>query len=157
MKITIKPYTAINRKAIKELNVEWLSKYFEVEPNDEIQLSNPEKEIIQKGGYIFYAEAEGNIVGTVTLMKKSESVFELSKMAVTENYKGRGIGEKLLQHSIEFAKQKDIKKLILYSNRSLEAALKLYRKYNFKEVPLENSNYKRADIKMELDFTLIPS
>ena len=42
-------------------------------------------------------------------------------------------------------------KLILYSNRVLENAIYIYKKYGFVEIPIkEGSPYKRADIKMVL-------
>jgi ribosomal protein S18 acetylase RimI-like enzyme len=52
-------------------------------------------------------------------------------------------------HCIEIAKQKGIKKLLLYSNRRLLPAIYLYKKFDFVEVPLEDGVYERADIKME--------
>ena len=134
---------------IKELNFEWLNKYFKVEPNDEIVLSNPQKEIIDKGGFIFYAKYNNQIVGTFSLLKIDNCTFELSKMAITEKIQGLGIGKKLLEHCFNFAKEKNIQKLILYSNRKLEIAIYLYEKYGFVEIELENGIYERADIKME--------
>jgi hypothetical protein len=50
--ITIVPYKEDYKEHIKSLNYEWLEKYFAVEPNDVIQLSNPQAEIIDKGGFI---------------------------------------------------------------------------------------------------------
>jgi len=51
-----------------------------------------------------------------------------------------------------FAKEKPITTLILYSNRILENAIYIYRKFGFKEIPLEGENpYDRADIKMKLN------
>jgi hypothetical protein len=51
------------------LNIEWLSKYFKIEPKRRLVLSNPREEIIDKGGMIFYAKYNGCIVGTVSLLK----------------------------------------------------------------------------------------
>ena len=70
-------------------------------------------------------------------------------MAVTINAQGFGIGKLLMEHCIEFAKQKSIKKLILYSNTKLKPAIHLYRKYGFNKVELEPGHYERANIKME--------
>ena len=67
--IEIVPYTEATKQHIKTLNYEWLQKYFEVEPNDVIQLTDPQKEIIDKNGSIYYAKHNGNIVGTVSLLK----------------------------------------------------------------------------------------
>jgi ribosomal protein S18 acetylase RimI-like enzyme len=134
---------------IKTLNIEWLKKYFKIEPKDEKILSNPKEEIIDKGGMIFYAKYKEEIVGTISLIKMTDATFELSKMAVTDGVQGLGIGNKLLQHCIEAAQESGIQKIILYSNRRLKTAIHLYEKFGFEEVFLEDGVYERADIKME--------
>jgi N-acetylglutamate synthase-like GNAT family acetyltransferase len=147
--IFIIPFSPELKDEIKILNLEWLKKYFKVEAKDKHMLSDPQGEIIDKGGMIFYAKYNNKIVGTVSLLKIDETTFELSKMAVTDDVQGLGIGKKLLEHCIVVAKQKKIKKLILYSNRKLLPAIYLYEKFGFEEVSLEAGNYERADIKME--------
>ena len=147
--VIVIPFSDTSSDAIKTLNLEWLTKYFKVEPKDEMVLSNPKSEIIDKGGFIFYAQYKGSIVGTVSLLKIDEVTFELSKMAVSSSVQGIGIGKQMLEHCFEFSKHNNINKLILYSNRSLQSAIHLYTKYGFKEIPLESGIYERADIKME--------
>jgi ribosomal protein S18 acetylase RimI-like enzyme len=147
--LEIIPFSKNLNEPIKILNFEWLTKYFRVEPKDEIVLSNPQVEIIDKGGFIFYAKLNDAIVGTVSLSKTDSSTFELSKMAVTEAVQGLGVGKKMMKYCIDFAKNNGIKKLYLYSNRSLLSAIHLYKKYGFEEIPLESGIYVRADIKME--------
>lgn len=134
---------------IKTLNIEWLQKYFRVEEKDELTLSNPQEEIIDKGGLIFYARYNDEIVGTVSLLKFDDFTFELSKMAVSDRAQGLGIGNKLLTHCVTIAKENNIHKLFLYSNRKLLPAIHLYTKFGFIEVPVEEGIYERADIKME--------
>jgi ribosomal protein S18 acetylase RimI-like enzyme len=147
--VFIIPFSPELKEEIKTLNLEWLQKYFKVEAKDALTLSNPQGEIIDKGGMIFYAQYNNQIVGTVSLLKIDEITFELSKMAVREGVQGLGIGNKLMEHCIEVAEQKGIKKLLLYSNRKLLPAIYLYKKYGFEEVALEAGVYERADIKME--------
>ncbi len=133
------------------LNIEWLKTFFYVEPFDEEVLSNPEKYIINKAGHIFFAKLGTEIVGTVALMPK-DGTHELTKMAVSPNHRGHKIGQQLMQHCINFAKNNSFKSLILYSNKKLENAIYIYRKYNFIEIPVEeNCPYERCDIKMELN------
>lgn len=135
-----------------DLNIEWLKTFFYVEPFDEEVLSKPKQYIINKGGYIFFAKANTTILGTVALMPtKEDGILELTKMAVTPESRGRKIGQKLLQYCIDFATEKQLKAILLYSNTKLENAIYLYRKYGFKELKLEsNSPCKRSDIKMLL-------
>lgn len=147
--LEIIPFTTELKEHIKTLNLEWLKKYFKVEPKDEIVLSNPQVEIIDRGGLIFYAKYNNQIIGTVSLIKIDDYTFELSKMAVTDMIQGLGIGKKMMEHCLAVAKEKDIQKLILYSNRSLLPAIHLYEKFGFIEIDLEDGIYERADIKME--------
>ncbi len=146
--IKIIDYTPETKNYIKTLNVEWLEKYFYVEPIDFKVLDNPQTEIIDKGGMIFYATYHDEIVGTVSLMKIDETSYELTKMAVTPAFQGLGISNVLMEHCISVGKQLGAQKLILYSNTKLIPAIKLYRKYNFVEQDLKHSNYKRSNIKM---------
>lgn len=149
-KIDIIPFSLTHKESIKTLNLEWLQKFFKVEPKDELVLSNPVEEIINKGGKIYYAQHLDEIVGTVSLLKIDTTTFELSKMAVTEKVQGLGIGRQLIEFCIEEAQKHGIQKLILYSNRQLKSALHLYGSFGFKEIPVESGVYERADIKMEL-------
>ncbi len=135
---------------IKDLNIEWLEKYFRVEDNDIVQLSDPDDEIVAKGGLIFYAKYNGSIVGTASLLKIDDRRFELGKMAVTGSMQGLGIGKILLEHCLAAARAQGTKSLELYSNTSLSSAIHLYKKHGFFEVPLEPGHYQRANIKMEL-------
>lgn len=147
--VEIIPFSTDLKEHIKTLNLEWLKKYFKVEPKDEIVLSDPQSEIIDKGGMIFYAKYNNQIIGTVSLIKIDDFTFELSKMAVTDTIQGLGIGKKIMEHCLAVAKEEGIQKLILYSNRSLLPAIHLYKKYGFVEIALEDGVYERADIKME--------
>jgi ribosomal protein S18 acetylase RimI-like enzyme len=133
------------------LNVEWLEKYFYVEPYDEKVLSNPKKYVIDPGGFIFFAKYHDKIVGVVALINQN-TFFELSKMAVSPEYQGLKIGQKLIDFCIDFSKQKKWQSITLYSHRTLVSAINLYKKVGFKEVSLEeDSHYERSDIKMLLN------
>ena len=154
MKIKIIPFQAAYAADFKNLNLDWLNKYFRVEPHDDEVLGDPEKHIIQPGGTVFFAKEGKRILGTVALMKIEDDVFELTKMAVTPEQQGKKIGQKLMEHTLEFAKEQGWKSLILYSNRKLENAIYIYKKYGFKEIPLEDNNpYARGDIKMKLELS----
>lgn len=124
MTIEIIPFDEQYKKDFYKLNVEWLKTFFHVEPFDEEVLSHPEKYIIDKGGHIFFAKLNNDIVGTVALMPLSENnLFELTKMAVSPNHRGLHIGQQLMQYCIDFAKSMGLPKLILYSNTKLENAI----------------------------------
>jgi putative acetyltransferase len=142
-------FDAKYRDDFKRLNVAWLERYFRVEPIDEQVLSNPEQEILAGGGEILFARLEGAIVGTVALKPENDGGFELTKMAVDESWQGRGFGKRLLDVACERAKALGAPRIILYSQRSLKAAVTMYAKYGFTEVPLIDARYSRCDVKMQ--------
>ena len=149
--IAIIPFEEKYLARFKQLNLEWLQQYFVVEPYDEYQLSHPLEEIIAKGGSIFLAKENDEIVGTVALMKESDRSFEITKMSVTKDSQGKGISKLLMNACIKIAKEKKWDRLFLYSSTKLVAAIQLYRNFGFVEIPLEpHSHYTRTNIKMEL-------
>jgi len=144
-------FEEIYSKAFYQLNIEWLETFFYVENFDREVLSNPNKYIIEKGGYIFFLLENTKVIGTVALMKKKEKVYELTKMAIIPEKRDNKMGQYLMDYCIDFAKNKKLNKLILYSNTLLENAIHIYMKKGFKEIPVEkNCPYKRSNIKMEL-------
>ncbi len=152
MSLQIIPFIPKYISNFRDLNLAWLEKYFYVEPKDKKLLENCKKSIIDKGGHIFFAEYEGQIVGCFSFIKLDNTVYELGKMAVDPMYQGLNIGQELLKYSINFAKSKQWNKIALYSSTKLDVALHIYRKYGFKDVPLEQDlPYARSDVKMELE------
>ncbi len=136
----------------RELNYEWLEKYFKVEPEDKKLLSDPEGEIISKGGDVIFAKYNGEIVGTAALIKSGDSVYELAKMAVTDKAKGKQIGKRLAEEIIVLAKKKNAKTLYLETSIKLGAAMNLYKKLGFKQTENHGtSKYARSTIRMAID------
>ena len=124
MQVEIIPFKTEYSKNFYSLNIEWLIDFFYVEPYDEEVLSNPEKYIINKGGYIFFAKLNEDIVGTVALMPMNiENTFELTKMAVSPKHRGHKIGQQLMEYCIDFSRTNNINSLIIYSSRKLENAI----------------------------------
>ena len=150
--VQIAEYQPIFKEHFKNLNLEWIQKYFKVEPHDLEQLDNPEMYILDKGGQIFFAIYQNEVVGTVALVKNSATDFELAKMAVSPKYQGIGAGKALCAYPIEVAQKAGAKILWLESSRKLTPALTMYSKLGFVEIPMDETPYSRADIKMQIVF-----
>ena len=132
------------------LNTAWLEEFFYVEPHDIATFQDIEKDIIENGGEIFFCLVNNEIAGTVAMIKVKETVYEMAKMAVDKKFQGKKLSPLLMEACIAFAKEKKLEKIMLMSSTKLNIALNLYRKYHFVEVPLEETDYERADIQMEL-------
>lgn len=151
MSLHIIPYNPKYISHFRDLNIAWLEKYFHVEPKDKELLENCEKSIINKGGYIFFAEYKNEIVGCFSLIKLTDSIYELGKMAVHTSHQGLKIGQEMMTFALDFAKENKWDKLVLYSSSKLPTALHIYIKYGFEHVELEKDlPYVRSDVKMEL-------
>jgi putative acetyltransferase len=156
--VRIVEYRPEYAEAFKRLNLDWIEKYFTVEPEDEKILNNPQAEIVDRGGVILFAlgydeEADGTeeVLGTCALIKNEDGSFELAKMAVAEKARGRQIGKQLLTASIEKAKALEAEHLVLETNSQLLPAISLYQKLGFVLVEADaNSPYERADTRMRL-------
>lgn len=132
------------------LNKAWLEEYFFVEAHDEEVFETFEEIIIQKDGEIFFCLLNNEVVGTVAMQKINETTFEMAKLAVDKKFQGKSLGKLLIEACIDFAKHKKATTIMLMSSTKLKTALHLYKKYNFVEVPLDENDYARADIQMEL-------
>ena len=155
--VQIVDYSPQYGDAFHDINVEWISRYFVVEPEDEKMLRDPENQILAKGGHILYAlchdpqTGKTEVLGTCALLKKSDRLYELGKMGVTEKARGKQIGKMLLNASIEKARALGADMMMLETNSKLTPALNLYRKVGFEMVPFEaTSKYVRADVCMQL-------
>ena len=149
--VEIITYNKKYREYFKRLNYEWLEQYFVVEPEDEKLLNNPEKFILKKGGQIFFARFNNEIIGTCAAIKIDKYTYELSKMAVTKKAQGKQAGKKLALSVIGFAFSKKAKFVTLLTNKKLFAAINLYKQLGFEIEPEEvKSNYEREVFRMTL-------
>lgn len=142
------------------LNEAWLRKYFYVEEIDHRVLSDPETEIIARGGNILFAMLGDEVVGTCALMPEAggadaegvdmKGTFELTKMAVDEQRQGLGIGRALMEAAIDEFRRRDGRRLFLETNSKLTPAVRLYESMGFEHQPSikPDSHYDRADVYM---------
>jgi GNAT superfamily N-acetyltransferase len=147
--IEIIDYRPEHQPWFEALNREWIERDFWIEPIDLEVLQHPEKHILSPGGSILMATENREIAGTVALKRVNDHVFEFTKMAVDQKFRGRKIGLALGEAALQRAKRLGALKVVLYSSTKLAPAISLYKKLGFVEVPVDGP-YKRSDIKMEL-------
>jgi putative acetyltransferase len=141
-----------DEKAFKELNELWISRDFALEPGDHEVLGDPRGKILAHGGEICVADQDGTVIGCCALVAMGPGEFELSKMTVAEEARGRGVGRKLLQFAIAHARQLGAHRLYLESNTRAASAIHLYEELGFQHLsaPDHASKYERADTFMEM-------
>lgn len=104
------------------------------------------------GGCFWVAEEtiDKQIISTTGIrnLKQYASTCELKRMYVVKEYRHLGIGQKLLDTAVDFAKRIGYSRILLDSSKYLEAARALYLKNGFVDIARYNDNY-RANIFME--------
>jgi len=150
--VEIVNYTDAHKEAFKAFNLEWIEKHFKVEGADLQTLDHPEENILSKGGAILVALYGNEVAGVCALVKANNDTydFELAKMAVSGDFRGKGIGYALGKAIIRKAREEGAKSIYLESNTLLEPAISLYQKLGFKKVKGIASPYERSNIQMEL-------
>ena len=136
-----------------ELNKLWIEESWLLEKSDKFDLLNPKESIIDKGGEIFFALIDGNVIGTVAMIRSADRIYELAKMTVEINYRGNGVANKLMDQCLNYAMNNNAQQIYLITNDTLVIARNLYDKYGFKEVKLDSDKYLRGNVKMALNLT----
>jgi DNA-binding MarR family transcriptional regulator/GNAT superfamily N-acetyltransferase len=150
-KVRIVDYQPAYQQAFKDLNVEWISRYFKMEEADYKALDNPQGNILNTGGHILVALYEDVPVGVCALIKMKDPAYdyELAKMAVSPAAQGKSIGWLLGNAILEKARSMGARKIYLESNTILKPAINLYHKLGFEKIVGHPSPYERCNIQME--------
>jgi len=151
--VRVRTFESGDEEDFRILNEAWIEKYFRLEDKDRSTLCDPQTHILVPGGQIFVAVRDGKRIGCCALMLKKPGVYEIAKMAVAESEQGRGIGRKLLEAVIAYARGCGYARLYLETNEMLKNAIHLYESVGFRHLApedIEKSPYARANVYMEM-------
>jgi putative acetyltransferase len=102
---------------------------------------------LANGGAFRIVECDNKIAGSYGLYPTIRQSCELRKMYLLPEFKGRGLGKKMMDDALCKAKSLGFLEMTLETNSRLTEALGLYRKYGFKEFT-PNHLSDRCDLAM---------
>ena len=148
------PYRREYKEDFINLSLQWLEKDSLLEPEDIVMLDNVEA-MIAEGAMLFFAVEEHTLLAACMIHPLSGGVWELCKLGVPEEHRGKGAGRAVFHACMEYAKNSGAEKVVLVSNHVLTTAIAMYERYGFTYVPLDPAYaiYKTADVQMEYCFT----
>ena len=119
--------------------------------SDQPDLLNIEANYHQNGGCFWGAEIDGELVGTIALIKFDAHAGAIRKMFVKQAFRGKelGIAQKLLNTLMGYCRDNEIWNLYLGTVPVLQAAIRFYQKNGF--VNIEKQNLPAAFPLMSVD------
>ncbi|MES2097712.1 MAG: bifunctional helix-turn-helix transcriptional regulator/GNAT family N-acetyltransferase [Pseudomonadota bacterium] len=151
--LNIRRFTPDLAQAFYAINAQWIEDMYVLEQTDIDVLEAPHERLIAPGGDVLFVEAPGlGIVGTGALRRTGTRDFELTKMGVLAEARGRKAGEFLLKALIERAGVLGYDRLYLLSNSKGAAGVHLYEKLGFVHDPAImaefGARYRRSNVAM---------
>ena len=138
-------YGAID--TVRELFREYIHEEYEIKrkvslafQNVDVELKTLPGEYGEAAGGLFLAYSDGNAAGCGAFRKIDETRCELKRLYVRSQYRGQGLGKKILSRLLHEAKNKGYSCAYFDTLRSLQEAMRLYTAMGFTETEPYNDN-----------------
>jgi GNAT superfamily N-acetyltransferase len=146
------PFDEKYRQDFIEMNRVWIASMFRIEKQDEEEFAEIDP-YLARGGQIFFAiDEDGHAMATCMIAPREDGDWEIMKFAARGMYTGTGAGSACLRACIDYAREKGVSRILIVSNRRCTHAVHLYRKFGFREIPVDRKKFpfERADIAFEM-------
>jgi GNAT superfamily N-acetyltransferase len=137
--VVIEPATEADLDDLSEMLGELFAQESDFRPDKEKQLRGLRLIFEQPSrGRVFVLRRDGAIVGMINLLftistAEGGFVIVLEDLVIHKEFQGHGYGTKLLQHAIDFAKQKNFLRITLLTDRPENVAQEFFRRHDFHE------------------------
>lgn len=128
-----------------------VGQYLKIQNYDE-ELSHLEAKYGMPDGRLYLAYCDGELAGCIGLRKIDAEDGEMKRLFVRPQFRGRHIGDQLVQKIIQDAGEIGYRHILLDTLPFLQSAVRLYKKHGFYEIgkyndsPVESSIFMRMDL-----------
>ena len=128
---------------IEELFVEMLKAIYHTDDAEGYELGYLDKFFSGKEDWICVAEYENDVVAFLSIeVYRNQDYIYLDDLSVTEEYRNKGIGTKLIHAAEKYAEEIGITKIIFHVEKANEAAYQLYLRLGYIEEADEGSRIR---------------
>ena len=106
---------------------------FDVDHEVDFTMNNLDK-FEKPDGRLLLVEVDGQIAGTISLRKIRDDSGEIKRMFVRPKFRGKKLGNLMIEEVIEVAKENGYSKLYLDTAQYMSSAVTLYKKFGFEEI-----------------------
>lgn len=125
----------------REYNYDYnFERYITLGFNEFLEKFDPEKD------RVWIVEDGDKIVGSVLIMGRSGDVAQLRYFILLPEYRGLGLGKKLMQLAMDFCKSAGYKSVYLWTTDELHTAAHLYNSFGFRRTRQMPSNHWGKDV-----------
>lgn len=141
--MTIRKYQTKDKEQVREMITQVLRGIFG-------SFGIKEWEDFKEYDAMYVLEDNGKIVGSAALKDMEDSTGKLKRMYLYKEYRGKGLGAKLLKKIEEFALNKGLTRIILSTSYpQLKTAFEFYKKHGFTEMKNPDMEREFPDLKKE--------
>ena len=113
------------------------------------EMDDVQKNYFENGGTFLVAVKEDHVIGTGAVKFLEDGICEIKRIWLLSQYQGQGIGYRMMQRLISFARQNEYKLMRLETDPIIQTkAVEFYKKLGFYEIPRFGDD--PDDIGMEL-------
>ncbi len=109
----------------------------------------------QQKDRVWVVENEGKMIGFVLLMHRPANRAQLRYFILTKEFRGLGIGSRLMKEWLEFYKEANYEAAYLYTTSGLNAAVSLYERMGFRKISeMKSMNFGVAMLEQYYELVL---
>jgi len=101
-------------------------------------------------GIFLVALDDERVVGTGAVRRLDDEICELKRMWLLEEYQGHGIGYRMMQELLEFARWAEYQRIQLNTSSQQERAIQFYVRVGFELIETEDETGEIVFMEMEL-------